>query len=206
MLDHVFTDAIGALRDAFEQARLERQAFEERFQSDVLLGDLMWQTSYGLPGEGNHPGSADITCSWPTWSRLRTAAGMSRSSPNRRASRSRSSSDASASPKHPTPAWCSIPPPSHHHRTRPLTRSGPRSSPFMALTSPIPSSPSRSATRARTSSTRIGSPTAAPRRRLRCARRLDRSHACVRGRCRPRRELGQPRRTRLRSRTGSLFH
>ena len=26
MLDHVFTDAIGALRDAFEQARLERQA------------------------------------------------------------------------------------------------------------------------------------------------------------------------------------
>ena len=34
MLDHVFTDAIGALRDAFEQARLERQAFEERFQSD----------------------------------------------------------------------------------------------------------------------------------------------------------------------------
>lgn len=69
MLDHVFTDAIGALRDAFEQARLERQAFEERFQSDVLLGDLMWQTSYGLPGEGLPPRvQADITCSWPTWS------------------------------------------------------------------------------------------------------------------------------------------
>ena len=69
MLDHVFTDAIGALRDAFEQARLERQAFEERFQSDVLLGDLMWQTSYGLPGEGQPPRvQADITCSWPTWS------------------------------------------------------------------------------------------------------------------------------------------
>ncbi len=69
MLDHVFTDAIGALRDAFETARLERQAFEERFQSDVLLGDLMWQTSYGLPGEGLPPRvQADITCSWPTWS------------------------------------------------------------------------------------------------------------------------------------------
>lgn len=69
MLDHVFTDAIGALRDAFEFSRLERQAFEERFQVDVLLGDVTWQTSYGLPGEGLPPRvQADITCSWPTWS------------------------------------------------------------------------------------------------------------------------------------------
>ena len=69
MLDHVFTDAIGALRDAFETARLERQAFEEHFQSDVLLGDLTWQPSYGLPGEGLPPRvQADISCAWPTWS------------------------------------------------------------------------------------------------------------------------------------------
>ena len=34
MLDHVFTDAIGALRDTFENALLERQAFEERFQAE----------------------------------------------------------------------------------------------------------------------------------------------------------------------------
>ncbi len=69
MLDHVFTDAIGALRDAFEIALLERQAFEEHFQTDVLLGDLTWQTSYGLPGEGLPPRvQADITCIWPTWS------------------------------------------------------------------------------------------------------------------------------------------
>ncbi|MEY3353729.1 MAG: hypothetical protein RLZZ16_531, partial [Actinomycetota bacterium] len=47
MLDHVFTDAIGALRDAFSNAFLERQAFEEHLQSDVLLGDLVWETSYG---------------------------------------------------------------------------------------------------------------------------------------------------------------
>ena len=68
MLDHVFTDAIGALRDALEQALLERQAFEERFQSDVLLGDLTWETSYGLPGEGSPPRvRADITLDWPTW-------------------------------------------------------------------------------------------------------------------------------------------
>jgi len=69
MLDHVFTDAIGALRDAFELALLERQAFEEHFQADVLLGDVTWQTSYGLPGEGLPPRvQADITCVWPTWS------------------------------------------------------------------------------------------------------------------------------------------
>lgn len=69
MLDHVFTDAIGALRDAFEHARLERQVLEERFQSDVLLGDVSWQTSYGLPGEGQPPRvQADVTCLWPTWS------------------------------------------------------------------------------------------------------------------------------------------
>ncbi|MGY6501555.1 MAG: hypothetical protein ACXIVQ_11800 [Acidimicrobiales bacterium] len=68
MLDHVFTDAIGALRDALEQALLERQAFEERFQADVLLGDLTWETSYGLPGEGSPPRvRADITLDWPTW-------------------------------------------------------------------------------------------------------------------------------------------
>src|SRR3546814_14634118 len=55
MLDHVFTDAIGALRDTFEKAFLERQAFEERFQVDVLLGDTTWETSYGLPGQGFPP-------------------------------------------------------------------------------------------------------------------------------------------------------
>ena len=68
MLDHVFTDAIGALRDALENALLERQMFEERFQADVLLGDLTWETSYGLPGEGQPPRvRADITLDWPTW-------------------------------------------------------------------------------------------------------------------------------------------
>ena len=68
MLDHVFTDAIGALRDAVEGAFLERQAFEERFQSDVLLGDLTWETSYSLPGEGAPPRTrADLSLDWPTW-------------------------------------------------------------------------------------------------------------------------------------------
>lgn len=69
MLDHVFTDAIGAMRDALESALLERQAFEERFHADVLLGDVTWETSYGLPGEGTPPRvQVDITLEWPTWS------------------------------------------------------------------------------------------------------------------------------------------
>lgn len=68
MLDHVFTDAIGALRDSLERAFLERQAFEERFHMDLLLGDTTWETSYGVPGEGLPPRvQADITLDWPTW-------------------------------------------------------------------------------------------------------------------------------------------
>jgi hypothetical protein len=69
MLDHVFTDAISALREAFEEALLERQAFEEHFQTDILLGDVTWETSYGLPGEGSPPRVvAHIMLVWPTWS------------------------------------------------------------------------------------------------------------------------------------------
>ena len=35
---------------------------------DVLLGDVTWETSYGLPGEGSPPRvRADITLDWPTW-------------------------------------------------------------------------------------------------------------------------------------------
>ena len=69
MLDHVFLDAIGALRDAFEGALLERQAVEERFQTDILLGDVTWETSYSLPGEGRPPRvTAEVTLDWPTWS------------------------------------------------------------------------------------------------------------------------------------------
>jgi len=69
MLDHVFTDAIGALRDAFEDALLERQAGEERFLTDVLLGDVTWENSYALPGEAQPPRvCADVSCVWPTFS------------------------------------------------------------------------------------------------------------------------------------------
>lgn len=69
MLDHVFTDAIASLREVLEKALLERQAFEERFQTDILLGDMSWETTYGLPGDRLPPRvRADISLLWPTWS------------------------------------------------------------------------------------------------------------------------------------------
>ena len=36
---------------------------------DVLLGDITWETSYGLPGEGQPPRVvAHVTFDWPSWS------------------------------------------------------------------------------------------------------------------------------------------
>ena len=69
MIDHVFTDAIAALRDVLEAALLEPQAVEERLQMDMLGGDLSWQTTYSLPGEGTPPRvQADLTLEWSVWS------------------------------------------------------------------------------------------------------------------------------------------
>lgn len=69
MLDHVFSDAIGAVRSSLELALLERRAVEERFTSDALSGDLRWETSYSLPGEALPPQvQVDITLLWTTWS------------------------------------------------------------------------------------------------------------------------------------------
>jgi len=69
VLDHVFTDCIAVLRDVGEAALLEPQEVEERFHADVLLGDLSWQTTYSLPGEGTPPRvQADILLEWSTWS------------------------------------------------------------------------------------------------------------------------------------------
>ena len=69
VLDHVFTDAIDALRGSLEQALLERLAVEEHLNADVLLGDLTWETSYGLLGETSPARvRADISLLWSTWS------------------------------------------------------------------------------------------------------------------------------------------
>ena len=69
MLDHVFVEAIDALRRGLEGALLERHALEERLQIDVLLGDVSWETSYTLPFEGVPPRvQAEIALDWSTWS------------------------------------------------------------------------------------------------------------------------------------------
>ena len=69
MIDHILLDLIGAIREAFEGALLEQQAVEERFQVDVFLGDLAFETSYSLPGERSPARvRADLSLDWPTWS------------------------------------------------------------------------------------------------------------------------------------------
>jgi len=69
MLDHILVDLITHTRRALEDALLQRQAVEERFQVDVFLGDVSWETSYSLPGEETPPRvRADLSVDWPTWS------------------------------------------------------------------------------------------------------------------------------------------
>jgi hypothetical protein len=69
VLDHLLVDLIAAIQDSFDRALLERQAVEERFQVDVFLGDVSWETSYSLPGEGQPPRvRVDLSVDWPTWS------------------------------------------------------------------------------------------------------------------------------------------
>ncbi len=69
MLDHLLVDVIGSIRASFDRALLQRQAVEERFQVDVFLGDVSWETSYSLPGEEQPPRvRVDVSIDWPTWS------------------------------------------------------------------------------------------------------------------------------------------
>ncbi len=69
MLDHLLVDVISTIRESFDRALLQRQAVEERFQVDVFLGDVSWETSYSLPGEEQPPRvRADVSVDWPTWS------------------------------------------------------------------------------------------------------------------------------------------
>jgi hypothetical protein len=69
VLDHLLVDVISIIRGSFDRALLQRQAVEERFQVDVFLGDVSWETSYSLPGEEQPPRvRADLSLDWPTWS------------------------------------------------------------------------------------------------------------------------------------------
>ena len=54
--------------ESFDRALLSRLPVEERFQVDIFLGDVSWETSYSLPGEEEPPRvRADISVDWPTW-------------------------------------------------------------------------------------------------------------------------------------------
>src|SRR3982074_60379 len=69
MLDHAFWEIIQVIKTAFAGALLDREQTEERFPIDLLLGDLAWEASYCLPGEGTPPRvRADLSLDWPTWS------------------------------------------------------------------------------------------------------------------------------------------
>jgi hypothetical protein len=69
VLDHLLVDIITTIRRSFDEGLLQRQAVEERFQVDVFLGDVSWETSYSLPGEDQPPRvRADVSIDWPTWS------------------------------------------------------------------------------------------------------------------------------------------
>jgi hypothetical protein len=69
VIDHILVDLISAIRASFDEALLQRQAVEERFQVDVFLGDVSWETSFSLPGEEQPPRvRADLSIDWPTWS------------------------------------------------------------------------------------------------------------------------------------------
>jgi hypothetical protein len=69
VLDHLLVDVVSTIRASFDRALLQRQAVEERFQVDVFLGDVSWETSYSLPGEEQPPRvRADVSVDWPTWS------------------------------------------------------------------------------------------------------------------------------------------
>ncbi|GEM_PF-53366 len=69
MLDHLFLDTVGALRAALDQSLLDRAAQDDHLTSDLLTGDLAWETSVSLPGDGDPPRvSADVSLDWPTWS------------------------------------------------------------------------------------------------------------------------------------------
>lgn len=71
MLDHVFTDAIDALTQSLEKALLERLGVDERLTTDMLSGDMSFETSYGLLGEESPPRvRADVSLVWPPSSQV----------------------------------------------------------------------------------------------------------------------------------------
>jgi len=69
MLDHLFLDTVGSVRAALDASLLERAGQDDRLVFDLLTGDLVWETTVSLPGDGDPPRvSADLSLDWQTWS------------------------------------------------------------------------------------------------------------------------------------------
>ena len=69
MLDHVFVRAIGAMRDALDNALLQRVKNTEEYLLDLVSGETTWEVDYTLPGEEAKPRVyARITFDWSAWS------------------------------------------------------------------------------------------------------------------------------------------
>jgi hypothetical protein len=69
MLDHLFLDTVSTLKAALDANLLERSGQDDRLVYDLLTGDLVWETSVSLPGDGDPPRvSADLSLDWQTWS------------------------------------------------------------------------------------------------------------------------------------------
>jgi hypothetical protein len=69
MLDHLFLDTVGALRAALDENLLERAGQDDRLVYDLYTGDLVWETSVSLPGDGDPPRvNADLSLDWQMWS------------------------------------------------------------------------------------------------------------------------------------------
>ncbi len=65
MLDPLFTDAIDALTQSLEASLLERLGVDEHLTTDLVSGDLTFETSYGLPGDELPPRvRADVSAVW----------------------------------------------------------------------------------------------------------------------------------------------
>jgi hypothetical protein len=69
MIDHVFMGALASLGQALDDVFLARTPHEDRLAADLFTGDVVWETSVSLPGEGEPPRvRADVTLEWSTWS------------------------------------------------------------------------------------------------------------------------------------------
>jgi hypothetical protein len=68
MLNHPFMRALAAMQQALDAALLECHTIEQGLEFDLLLGDVLYETSYALPGEGLGRISCDLSFEWSTWS------------------------------------------------------------------------------------------------------------------------------------------